>query len=211
LQKSASPLQAKQNSGGMISIKRCILRVKRAVVLSKILSGSIEMHKMIKRDKRGFTFIEMMTVIALVGIISIWALPRMTRMMERFKARQTADTIMRQLVTARTRAIADPFTHCGVYFDTAASPQKTLIFYDRSGGTQYDYNSGIDDTYMGNYILPKGIKMALPAGGGIVNKVIVFRGDGSSKSGGTIEFKDRYNQTKKVNVLASIGRVKVIP
>jgi prepilin-type N-terminal cleavage/methylation domain-containing protein len=168
------------------------------------------MHSSIKKDT-GFTVIEVMTVIVLIGILSVVVVPRLTRMMEKFRVRQAADTIMRQLVTARTRAIADPYTHCGVYFDTGASPQKTMIFYDRPAGTQYAYNSGTDDLYMGSYILPQGIKMKLTSGAGVVSKVIVFRGNGSSKTSGTIEFTDRFNQVKKVNVLASIGRIKVIP
>jgi prepilin-type N-terminal cleavage/methylation domain-containing protein len=162
------------------------------------------------KKTHGFTIVEMMTVIVLVGILSLLAVPRLTRMIERFKMRQVADMVVRQLVTARTRAIADPYTHCGVYFDAGSTPQKTLIFYDRATAAQYAYNSASDDRYMGDNLLPSAIPMSLPTGCGVVNQAIVFRGDGSAKTGGTIFFKNRYNDTLKINVLASIGRVKVI-
>lgn len=158
----------------------------------------------------GFTIIELSMAIAIVGILAVLAIPRIGPMQEKIRLRNAAHVIERQLAMAKSRAVSDPYTHCGVYFDLISSPQKTFIFYDNPAGTANVYNSGTDAITMGVNILPPRITLALPASGAIVNNVIIFRGNGSAKNGGTVVLKNRYDEKRNINVLPSTGRIKVL-
>jgi hypothetical protein len=150
-----------------------------------------------------------MTII-IIGIVTVFTLPNIRPMMQRLSLRQTADTIHRQLITAKTRAIADPNTHVGVYFDMRCTPQKSLIFYDANSGNLNRFDgASIDETYLAPFELPRGIIMRLPASGPVIDSCIIFRGDGSAKNGGSIELTNEYNIKRTINVLASTGRIKV--
>ena len=155
----------------------------------------------------GFTLIEVVVAIAIAGILAVLAVPNFLKLVEKTKLNAAANTIKRQMLSARTRAIADPYKHCGLAVDV--SNQKTYIFFDSL--TPYTINT--TDTvnkYTGVFIMPGTIIMSIPTGGsGIQNNCVVFRGDGSAKYGGSVQVTNKYNATKTINVVASTGRVKV--
>jgi prepilin-type N-terminal cleavage/methylation domain-containing protein len=156
----------------------------------------------------GFSLVEMIVAILIVGILAAVAVPYMNPMVGLVKLRTAANSIKRQMIVARTRALSDPNTHVGVYINT--STNTSLIFLDTNTATPYQYYSG-DPVYMGTYQLPTAIWDSIPptSAGGITNNVVVFRGDGSAKNGGSIIVKNKYGATRTVSVLASTGRAKV--
>jgi prepilin-type N-terminal cleavage/methylation domain-containing protein len=161
-----------------------------------------------RHNHSGFTLVETMLVVIIVGLLASLAVPNMLAMIEMIRLRGAADIIKRELIVARTRAIADPYVHCGVLFDTASRPQRVMIFFDR--GTSY----AIDTTdtvnkYMGVNTVAKGISLRIPSTSGITDKIVVFRGDGSAKRGGNIQLVNRFNRVKTIRVQESTGRVKV--
>ncbi len=127
------------------------------------------------------------------------------------KLRTAANAIKRQLIIARTRAIADPNIHVGVYIDRRVTPNRSFVFLDLPAGilNHYDWNS--DPMYMGQYNAPNGVVDSLPpvAAGGITDSVVVFRGDGSAKNGGSIIVKNSLGTIRTISVLPSTGRYKV--
>ncbi len=151
----------------------------------------------------GWTLIETMIVIVMLGILAAAAIPNVAPMLEGLKLRAAALNVQRALVTARTRAIADPNIHCGVVF-----VDSTKIFvYPDSSGTPYIVNVG--DTaikYLGSYKMPKNIFLKEM---GVSRHCIVFRGDGSAKYGGSVYLYNRYNKRKTISVLATTGRITV--
>ncbi len=162
-----------------------------------------------KNRNSGWTMMETLVLIGIVGILTAAAIPKYGQMVEGMKLRTAAMNIHRTLVAARTRAIADPNVHCGVFFDTTATGSRIYIYSD-SSGTPYTISSGDTATkYLGTYIMPKNIKIVIPTSTGITNKSVVFRGDGSAKNGGDIQVTNKFNKTKTINVLAATGRVKV--
>jgi Tfp pilus assembly protein FimT len=146
-----------------------------------------------------------MLVVVVVGILAAMVTPSLGRMLEKSRIQAAANVIKHQLITARVKAIAEPTIHCGVYLNNTVNPQRTLIFFDR--GTAYQYNSATDSTLIGVNILPPGITMSLTS---VTNRVIVFRGDGSAKTGGTITVRGRFGISRRINVLPSTGRIKVL-
>jgi prepilin-type N-terminal cleavage/methylation domain-containing protein len=161
-----------------------------------------------RKSAAGFTVPELLLVVVIVVVLATLAVPNLLPMVELIRLRSTADVIKRQLIVARTRALSDPNIHCGVLFDTDSRPQRTMIFFDR--GTPYVVEAA--DTaskYMGVYAITPAVTMSVPASQGITNRIIVFRGDGSAKNGGSITLTNRYNKVRTVNVLASTGRIRI--
>jgi type II secretion system protein H len=156
----------------------------------------------------GFSLVEMVVAIVIVGILAAVAVPYMNPMVGQIKLRTAAGSIKRQMIVARTRALADPNTHVGVYIN--ASANTSLVFFDTNTATPYQYYAN-DPTYTAVYTLPTNIWDSIPStsAGGITNNVVVFRGDGSAKNGGAIIVKNKYGAIRTISVLASTGRVKV--
>jgi type II secretory pathway pseudopilin PulG len=157
----------------------------------------------------GYTIVELLIICVIVGILAAVATPFMSPMVELVKLRTAADTIKRQMIAARTRALSDPNTHVGVYIDQSVTPNQSFIFFDVAGGTAYQYDAGTDPIYMGAYQVPRGISDSIPTTGGITNNCVVYRGDGSAKTGGSIILVNRYGRIRTVSVLASTGRIKI--
>ena len=158
------------------------------------------------KKSAGITLVELIVVIAMAGIISAWAVPNLVKMVEMTKLRTAANMIKRQMLVARTRAISDPYKHCGVVIDDIK--QQSFVFFDNT--TPYVVNTA--DTvnkYGGIYKMPRGDTLLIPSSNGIQNQCVVFRGDGSAKYGGSVQVKNKYNMIRTITVEASTGRVKV--
>jgi prepilin-type N-terminal cleavage/methylation domain len=167
-----------------------------------------------KNGAHGFSLLELIVVIALIGILSVLAVPSAKTYFAAINLRTATNTIKQQLILAKTKAMGDPNVHCGVYFDSSVTPNQTRAFLDTTDFYHYD---PADPNYMPVYSMPKNITISV--GGTGNTKVIVFRGDGSAKSGVTnnqiiVKVKipsksGTLTRSKTISVLPSTGRIKV--
>jgi prepilin-type N-terminal cleavage/methylation domain-containing protein len=63
------------------------------------------MRLRLRSSERGFSLIDMMAVVAIIGIVSAIALPSMLGAMERVRLGQSAREVERELQTAKSRAV----------------------------------------------------------------------------------------------------------
>jgi type II secretory pathway pseudopilin PulG len=155
------------------------------------------------KNEAGWTLVETIIIVFMVGVLAAVATPNLLPMLEIMKLRTAAINVQRSLISARTRAIADPSIHCGVVFRDST----LLMIYPDSSGTPYVVN--VNDTsskYLGIYYMPKNIFLKEVT---VSNHCIVFRGDGSAKTDGSVYVYNRYNQRRTISVLGTTGKIKV--
>jgi prepilin-type N-terminal cleavage/methylation domain-containing protein len=165
--------------------------------------------KRFSRQSKGFTLIEVITVVVIIMIISAIAIPSMTPVIENIQLSMAVKSIKGQLICAKTRALGDSKIHCGVHFDTTLTPPHLQVFID-NGSPEHDgiYTKNSDQNFGGEYILPLSVIMKIEGTG--KNRDIIYRGDGSTKVHGMIlKLTTRRGTTHYLTVLPSTGRVKV--
>jgi len=158
------------------------------------------------RDKRsGFTFIQLMVVLVVMGIMAVSIKPLSKSIAEVMKQRAAVSAVKQTVLAARARAMANPMTHCGVYFGFSSTSPRVRLFEDTDNPTAYLYDSTVDGNYGLPVALSKGVKLDSIPG---YPRYIIFRGDGSAYLSAKIQIKTG-SRIDTLDVLASTGRVKV--
>ncbi len=75
-------------------------------------------HRFLSR-RRGFTLVELVMVVAIIGVLAALAVPRFALASNRYRAKLGADRVMRDIAYARARAIS-------------LGAQQTINFYSAS-------------------------------------------------------------------------------
>lgn len=156
------------------------------------------------RHPAGFTMIELMIVVVLVGIATTMAVPGLQTVYERMKYRAAVRHVTSTLRVARSTAITTK-QQIGVMLDDQA--RTITVFADLVNPSSYAFESG--DTVVSVDTLPPEIVWL---GTDCTNDVIAFEPNGSSGfSGGGNFYSLAYTHDliafHTSNVLAATGRV----
>jgi prepilin-type N-terminal cleavage/methylation domain-containing protein len=155
------------------------------------------------RHSAGFTMIEMMTVVAVVGIVAALAAPDFLAGMRSMRLGAAARDQVSYLRLARSTAVCES-QMVGAYIDTSA--HALSIFYDSNGNGILD---GADSTILGPLGMSSQIRYHSCS---FPNETLVFRPNGSASASGTLEVysPEQPGKVYTIEVLASTGRVKIL-
>ncbi len=161
---------------------------------------------MARTGSKGFSLLEIIVVVALIGIMSAIAVKPIRGLIQRIRIQNAAEGIKHYVKTARSRAISNAMLHCGVQFINAAgtTPDTVFAFLDNKNPSAYAYTAGQDSLYLKPYVLLNGIQLSIASG----TSPIVFRADGSANTSIKVVFT-LGTMVDTLDVLASTGRVMV--
>lgn len=161
-----------------------------------------EMPKQVRHDRvNGFTFLETIVVISIIGILSAIAVPGMSAFTERMRIKTAARTISTDLREVKMKSVLD-HTDYTVLFDPAnnlyeLSERKLNLPH----GVRFGYGQGV--------LGPPGNPTSSPDRDGITfpsNKAAFY--SGGSNSMGTIYITNNYNITMAISITVT-GRIKI--
>jgi prepilin-type N-terminal cleavage/methylation domain-containing protein len=153
--------------------------------------------------QRGFSVLEILGVLVIVGILTALAIAPMDRYIKSLRQKSVLGEIKHMLISARSRALANPGVHCGAYFDLSTNPQKIVLFNDNFAPANYSYDANRDKAYLTSYPIPQGFTVKIDSG---YKPEIIFRGDGSAFLSGKILISSSAF-TDTLDILASTGRI----
>lgn len=179
------------------------MQISRQV--EKFKSGYDNMKKKFL-SQTGVTLIEILTTVAIIGVLAAMASPYFERGIEQVRFRSQAKNITSMLRTARSLAISEKVPH-GVNFDFAGG---TITLFKDSvnvAASQFDIGAdpaiqtdSVEANYSGSYTT-------------FTTSAVVFQPNGTASESGDVEIRyisDESYKTSQVNVLASTGRSKIM-
>ena len=170
-------------------------------MISLILRNKFQ-NKM--RSISGFTMLEMMIIVVIIGIASAIAVPTLWGAMPRLRARSEARAILNKMREARSRAISDGI-QVGVHYDS--DTRNVFIFKDFTDPLAHQYDEG--EPIIGPiHELDARVTMA---NSNFVGNTLVFLPDGQASQSGNLTISaGEDGPSYTVTVIGPTGRAKVI-
>jgi len=151
----------------------------------------------------GFTMLEMMIIVVIIGILAAMAVPSFSSIIPKLKVRSEARGTLNYLRLARSMAISEA-TQVGVFVDT--SNRRYFIFKDIISPDQMTYNVG-DSIMSGPDIIDSDVVLFSST---FTNNSVVFQATGSaSQSGSFVYARSDGGFRYTVSVLGSTGRSRM--
>jgi type II secretory pathway pseudopilin PulG len=152
----------------------------------------------------GITLLEIMVVIVIILLLSYLAKAPMARFLKTMEQKNAVIGVKKMMQTARSRAMANPSIHCGVYFDMVSIPPKAILFQDTFAPGSYSYDPGKDKSYLAPFELPRGTVLSVPTP---YPPAVIYRGDGSAFLSSMLVVRSAV-LSDTLEVLASTGRIR---
>ncbi|OQX92815.1 MAG: hypothetical protein B6D58_01100 [candidate division Zixibacteria bacterium 4484_95] len=152
----------------------------------------------------GFTMIEMMIMIVLIGILASLTAPSFFNMMPRLKLKSEARTNLNYLRLARSKAISDNSQY-GIYFDVN---NGNLVYFKDTHDLQFAYYlAGQDSLIEGPISMASNVSYSNCT---FMSNCVIFYSNGSASTSGSIDVVDSESgNSYTISVLASTGRVRL--
>ena len=152
---------------------------------------------------RGFTLIELMVVIVMIGILSAMAAPMFSRVIPRLKTRAEARNMLNMIRLAKSKAISEN-AQFGVYIDANARTYR--LFKDTVSPANATYDSG-DSLITGPVNMDPNVVLVSCSFGN--NSVVMLPTGAASQSGNIVVNSTRNDSRYTISVLAATGKSKI--
>lgn len=155
-----------------------------------------------KINSKGFTLIEMVSTVVIIGVLAALAVPLFSKTMEKLKLNAATRDVVSDIRWARSKAIASR-TQVGINFNL--SSKTYTVFMDTDNPSLFEY-SAADDSILKTYNFSGLGTMSTT----FADSTVIFKPDGSATTSGQFSCQSYGGtHTRTVDVLASTGRVKV--
>jgi prepilin-type N-terminal cleavage/methylation domain-containing protein len=151
---------------------------------------------------KGFTFMELMVVIAIIAILSSFAVPNLISWRKDYKLKGTYENLRADLRLAQGRALRERATVSVVFLSS-----RYDIFVDNGsgGGTEGDYNRNGSEPLVRFRRLPAGVTIDLAATT-IAGDRTQFDARGRCLATGTVVVKDFSGKQQNISI-NPLGRI----
>ncbi|MFQ5597023.1 MAG: GspH/FimT family pseudopilin [Nitrospiria bacterium] len=196
---------------------------EKAMSSEKIVSGPIKMIKKTIHNRRGFTAVELLVSVSIVGIMSTLAMPSINNAVLQYRLKSTAREIASSLHLLRLRAIS---TNAKTYLDfnpvSGLNDRFYTAFVDADSENDHDAHAETEATQLrfsdtlGGYKgtrLPNGVYYRTPDGKGspvtFAGEKAGFNTNGMPNSSGMVYLTNSLGDAYRVKVATITGRIKI--
>lgn len=151
------------------------------------------------KKQRGFTLVELMISISIMGLITVLAVPGFTRFLQSWKLQGDANQFATVLRTARAAAVTK---NSSVVFTFDTDNDNYFYFEDtnRNGARDNgEYRSAV-------YNLETGIAFA---GHTLSGSTLTFGTMGNTRESGSVTFRNTFNRTRTVRIYGGTGNITI--
>jgi len=151
------------------------------------------------RKRGGFTLIELMISISIMGLIVILSVPNFSRFLQSWKLTGDSNRFAATLRTARAAAIAK---NINVIFDFNTDDGTFSYYEDNDRDGTWDGNEYRSATYR----LETGIGFA---GRTLSSGTLTFGSMGTTRESGSVTLRNSYNRTRTVRIFGGTGNIAI--
>jgi prepilin-type N-terminal cleavage/methylation domain-containing protein len=162
------------------------------------------MKKQNSRWRAGYTLMEMMIILVIVGVLASMAVPGFMTMMPRMRLKSDARNNINYLRRARAKSVAENSQY-GIYFDSG--DRKFILFKDTYEPENTAYDDGQDSIIETSNVMYSGVNYGTSTFAG--NCVVFFPSGSASTTGSINILNSTVGKTYTVSVLASTGKVSL--
>jgi prepilin-type N-terminal cleavage/methylation domain-containing protein len=149
--------------------------------------------------KQGFTLVELMIVIAILGLIAVLSVPNIKGFLQTWKLNGETQELATTLRTARSAAVK---RNIDVVFSFDINNDTYFYFEDSDGDGGHD-----NDEYMSaTRELPPGIVITAHT---LPTASLTFGSKGETGSSGTITLRNSRNNTKSIRIMGGSGNIEI--
>ena len=157
---------------------------------------------LLKKNQKGFTFIELMIVVVIIGIMAALAAGRFDKFLLNQKLKTKGRDLLSSLRLARSYAVARRASY-GIYFDL--NNRQYILFKDVVNPSSYTYDSG--DSVLKTEPLSNIFSFNNCT---FTNTAVIYLSTGSASSSGAVDiYNSELSKYVRVDVLASTGRARL--